>query len=88
MYHINAQITTRLFNDSFPSQTIRFERGNQYQITVINNLGPESPYNPTEINVWKDPNTTNIHTHGAHISGVAPGDSVFIKVGPGENHTY
>ncbi len=28
---LNAQITTRLFNDSFPSQTWRFKRGKQHQ---------------------------------------------------------
>ena len=58
----SVDITTRLHNGSFPSPTIRFQRGNQYQVTLINSLGPESPSNPTEENVYKDPNTTNLHT--------------------------
>ena len=57
---LNARIRTRLFNDYFPLQTLRFERGKQYQINVINNLGPESPDNPPNMNVEKDPNTTNV----------------------------
>eukprot|EP01083_Nonionella_stella_P286164 973958_1 len=87
-FSINAQITTRLFNGSFPSQTWRMKRGKQYQITIINNLGPESIYNPTGHNVPKDPNTTNIHTHGLHIGGERPGDSVFVRIEPGQQHTY
>ena len=58
----SVDITTRLHNGSFPSPTMRFQRGNQYQVTLINSLGPESPSNPTEENVYKDPNTTNLHT--------------------------
>eukprot|EP01084_Bolivina_argentea_P269884 458798_1 len=85
---INAEITTRLFNNSLPSQTLRFKRGNKYQITVINNLGPESIHNPTAHNVPKDPNTTNIHTHGLHLSGEIPSDNVFVTIGPGEEYTY
>eukprot|EP01084_Bolivina_argentea_P305492 527753_1 len=83
-----AEITTRLHNGSLPSPTIRFKRGTQYQITLINNLGPESESNPTEHNVQKDPNTTNLHTHGLHIGGMMPGDNVHMKLEPGEQHTY
>lgn len=32
---IGVSIQTRLFNDHFPSQTLRFKRGNQYRITVV-----------------------------------------------------
>ena len=56
----NTQITTRLFNGYFPSQTIRMKRGKQYRIHLLNALGPESDDNPTESNVWKDLNTTNV----------------------------
>ena len=58
--NINVKIITRLFNNHFPSQTLRFKRGNQYQIKVINNLGSEPPNNPTEMNVAKDLNTVNV----------------------------
>ena len=85
-----AEITSRFHNGTFPSPTLRVKRGNQYQIKLINNLGGESPNNPTDedMNVFKDPNTTNIHTHGLHISGESPGDSVFTKINPGESYTY
>jgi len=85
---VNALITTRLFDGNFPSETWRFEAGKLYEITVVNNLGPESPDNPTDMNVYKDGNTTNVHTHGLHLSGMGDSDNVFTKIGPGESHTY
>ena len=33
---LNTKIVTRLFNGYFPSQTLRFKRGNQYVITLVN----------------------------------------------------
>ena len=33
------------------------------------------------INTYHTPSTTNLHTHGLHIDGDSPQDSVFIKVG-------
>ena len=56
----NTQITTRLFNGYFPSQTLRMQRGKQYRVHLVNNLGPESEDNPTDLNVWRDVNTTNV----------------------------
>jgi len=87
---VNALITTRGFDKNFPSETWRFRRGNLYEITVVNNLGPESKDNPTEMNVasGKDGNTTNIHTHGLHLSGMNDADNVFIAIPPGGRHVY
>ena len=74
---INAQITTRLFNHSLPSPTIRMKRGNQYQVTILNDLDQNSDLNPSEANVLKDPNTTNIYLHGLHLSGQSPSNNIF-----------
>ena len=85
---INTRLIGRFHNNSMPSPTLRMKRGNTYKITLINNLGPESNTNPTGANVQKDPNTTNIHTHGLHIGGRPPGDNVYVSVSPGMNYTY
>ena len=79
---------SRVHNGTFPSPTLRMKRGETYYVTLINNLGPESPDNPTTDNKHKDPNTTNLHTHGLHISSESPGDNVFSKILPGESYTY
>ena len=34
------------------------------------------------------PNTTNLHTHGLHVSGEAPYDYVLYNVEPGDSQTY
>ena len=48
--------------------------GNKYVLRFQNRL----PYEPLEAghNVFKDPNASNVHTHGLHISGESPGDDV------------
>lgn len=56
-----------------------------YQLTVTNTL--EGPNPSGEWNTMKDPNTTNIHTHGLHISGESPADDVlYVEILPGESH--
>ena len=57
-----------------------------YELTYTNNL--EGPNPGGEWNNMKDPNTTNIHTHGLHISGESPADDVlFVELTPGDSHT-
>eukprot|EP00903_Cladosiphon_okamuranus_P014013 g13031.t1 len=82
-----GQTTTRGFNGQIPGPTIRMEACKTYELTYTNNL--EGPNPGGEWNHMKDPNTTNIHTHGLHISGESPADDVlFVEINPGESHTY
>ena len=39
-------------------------------------------------NTLHKPNTTNLHTHGLHVSGEAPYDYVLYNVEPGMSQTY
>ena len=59
---------------SSPGPTIVMTPGQKYVLRFENRL----PYQPAseEHNVYKDPNVTNLHTHGLHISGESPGDDV------------
>ncbi len=72
-------ITTRAYKQaggsfSIPGPTMKLVPGQKYVLRFHNTL----PYAPlsTEHNVFKDPNVSNIHTHGLHISGETPGDDV------------
>jgi FtsP/CotA-like multicopper oxidase with cupredoxin domain len=72
-------LTTRAYRQpgqphSIPGPTIRMTPGNKYVLRFHNKL----PYEPLETgeNVFKDPNASNMHTHGLHISGESPGDDV------------
>lgn len=69
-----------------PGPTIRMKACETYHLTVTNTL--EGPNPDGAWNTMKDPNTTNIHTHGLHISGEGPADDVlFVKITPGMTHT-
>ena len=59
---------------SIPGPTLIMEPGKQY-VMQFKNLLEKEPISE-EHNVFKDPNVTNVHTHGLHISGESPGDDV------------
>lgn len=60
--------------NSIPGPTITMEPGNKYVLRFRNRLPYEVPLD--DHNVFKDPNISNLHTHGLHISGETPGDDV------------
>ena len=68
---------------------IRVQAGETFEVTLNNALAPDdnTPAG-TDINVPHHPNSTNLHTHGLHISGLGDGDNVFLAVGPRETKTY
>jgi hypothetical protein len=72
-------LTTRAYRQaggsySIPGPTIKMTPGNKYVLHFRNTL----PYQAlsTQMNVYKDPNVSNVHTHGLHISGESPSDDV------------
>ena len=72
-------ITTRAYRQagssySIPGPTLIMEPGKKYVLRFHNTLPYEVP--STATNTFKDPNISNIHTHGLHISGESPGDDV------------
>jgi FtsP/CotA-like multicopper oxidase with cupredoxin domain len=93
-FTINGEtLTTRAYRQeggsySIPGPTIIMERGKKYVLRFRNTL----PYQPKvdQHNVFKDPNVTNVHTHGLHISGESPGDDVtrFFEGGWGGDYVW
>jgi len=73
---------------AIPGPTIKMEPGNKYVLRFKNTL----PYQPLvhDHNIFKDPNVTNVHTHGVHISGESPADDVtrFFEGGFGGDYVY
>ena len=70
-------LTTRAYaqdgqTPSVPGPTIIMDPGKKYVLKFENRLS----YEPlsTDHNVFKDPNVTNLHTHGLHTTGDTPGD--------------
>ncbi len=72
-------LTTRAYKQkgyaySIPGPTLRMTPGNKYVLSLHNLLPYEAK--SMQMNVYKDPNVVNLHTHGLHISGESPGDDV------------
>jgi len=62
--------------------------GDTLTVELTNSLTPEGFDTASLHNDYRTIDTTNLHTHGLHISGEEPGDSIFVEVEPGETHTY
>lgn len=90
--HINSRVgfTTRsyCYNNicTYPGPTISLKPGDNFTLIVKNKLGPYTSPRVHKHNTIHSPNTTNIHTHGLHISPSV--DNVFLFADPGENLTY
>ncbi len=79
-------LTTRAYrpaggNYSIPGPTIRMTPGNTYVLTLKNLLPYANP--STAENDFKDPNITNIHSHGLHVSPMSPADDVMRLINGG-----
>jgi len=88
-----STLTTRAYAQgvgpfTIPGPTIRMTPGNKYVLRFHNLLDYEPP--STVHNDFKDPNITNVHTHGLHISGESPGDDVLrmFEGGRGGDYVY
>ncbi len=86
-------MTTRAYRQqggaySIPGPTLNMVPGNKYVLRFRNLLPYEAP-SPAH-NEFKDPNITNVHTHGLHISGESPGDDVtrMFEGGFGGDYVY
>lgn len=79
-------ITKTSFNCDIPGPTFIIHPGDTISMTFHNRMEGDSVSDPSFVNTHRDLDITNIHTHGLHIS--PDEDDVFIKILPGQNHTY
>ncbi|MBX3170440.1 MAG: multicopper oxidase domain-containing protein [Candidatus Eremiobacteraeota bacterium] len=80
-------LTTRTYNGLPVGPTMRVKPGDVLRIRLNNQLGANDDpiVNP---NIPHHFNTTNLHTHGLHVSPKSPQDNVLIAVEPGEQFQY
>ncbi len=79
-------LTTRAYRQaggsySIPGPTIKITPGQTYVLTLKNLLPYATP--STAENTFKDPNITNLHTHGLHVSPTSPSDDVMRLINGG-----
>jgi len=96
-----TKFITRAFNQQLPGPTIRVLPGDRLIINFKNNLQDSSNALPSPQSVllsnsngqsttpYNHPNSTNLHTHGWHVSPLLGSDNVMdVTVGPGESYQY
>ncbi len=83
-------LNTRSYNQQIPGPELRVDGGDSLEVELVNalpanpNPGACDPPDPDRElpNCFHDPNTTNLHTHGLHISPTAPSDDVLLEIPP------
>ena len=85
-----ANINVRPYNGTLGGPTLRCRPGDRLRVNVINQL----PANPDQGMVIDDHNvphhfnSTNLHTHGLHVSPQGNSDNVFVDIQPGQSFQY
>jgi FtsP/CotA-like multicopper oxidase with cupredoxin domain len=89
--YTNSHGTTRTrgYDGRVLGPIMRVQPGRTYYVTLKNEHSLDWPnLAQAATNTFKDPCTTNLHTHGLHISGDTPADDTAIAVAPGEEFVY
>ena len=81
-------VITYSFNDMVPGRTWEVNPGDVMKIDFINDLPEIDSMEPPDMVRPHEWTTTNLHTHGMHVSPDGNGDNVFIEIKPGESFQY
>lgn len=73
----------RAYEGGAPGPTLRLQPGDTLKITLSNNLPPNSDPTPAQLDLPHHFNTTNVHTHGLHVSPEGISDNIFRSMEPG-----
>ncbi|MBV9209710.1 MAG: multicopper oxidase domain-containing protein [Acidobacteria bacterium] len=81
---------TRCYNGSIPGPTLKLRPGEELRLRLINELSPnkDAPCTGEHLNRPHCFNTTNIHTHGLHVSPKSPSDNSLLKIEPQTEYQY
>jgi len=74
----------RSYNGKLVGPTLRVKPGEKLQLIVKNMLPPNAPMDHTNMEIPHDFNTTNLHTHGLHVSPSGISDNVLREMPPPE----
>lgn len=80
-------VRLRNYNGKLTGPTLICKPGDTLYITVDNQLEPE-PYMPGSMDTLHGFNTTNLHTHGLHVSPSGNSDNVLLEVEPQSSQRY
>ena len=81
-----CQVYLRSYNGQLVGPTLRAKPGDTLRIHLDNQLPPDTDHGV--MNTLHAFNTTNLHTHGLHVSPVGNSDNVLLEVAPGTSFDY
>jgi FtsP/CotA-like multicopper oxidase with cupredoxin domain len=80
---------SRALNDGLQiGPTYAVKAGDVLNVTLVNDLEVNADQAGYAMNTVHTPGTTNVHTHGLHVSSYEPHDNVMIKIEPGMRYQY
>src|SRR5262249_49159893 len=83
-----SRVRLRCYNGRLVGPTLRAKPGDVLHVRLDNRL-PEVPELPVHsVNVPHGLNSTNLHTHGLHVSPEGNSDNVYLDVRPGQTQDY
>jgi FtsP/CotA-like multicopper oxidase with cupredoxin domain len=86
--HAPSPVSTWTYDGVVPGYTWELQPGDTLYVNLVNNL-PELEHDmPMSMTRPHDWTTTNLHTHGLHVSPSGNGDNVFLEIKPGDSEHY
>ncbi len=76
----------RTYEGTVPGPTLRVKPGDVLRIKLINDMPPNRDPSPEDHSLPHHFNTTNLHTHGLHVSPSGISDNVMHAMEPGKSY--
>jgi len=80
------RLSLRSYEGNIPGPTLRLKPGDRLRIRLTNDLPPNPDPVPVDMSLPHHFNTTNLHTHGLHVSPAGISDNIFRSMVPGQSH--
>ena len=80
-------ITTFAYDGAIPGAMWSLRPGQTLRVDLVNEL-PPLDHEAMDMDRPHQWTTTNLHTHGLHVSPVGDGDNPFVTIEPGARHHY
>jgi FtsP/CotA-like multicopper oxidase with cupredoxin domain len=78
------RLHVRTYDGMIPGPTLRARPGDVLHVRLVNDLPPNRDPHPHDHNLPHHFNTTNLHTHGLHVSPAGIADNVLRDMEPGQ----
>lgn len=76
----------RMYEGTVPGPTLRVKPGDVLRIKLINDMPPNRDPSPDDHSLPHHFNTTNLHSHGLHVSPSGISDNVMRVMEPGDSY--